>query len=99
MAEARVSGGSWAGRPGWWLRPCQGLSVTLARLLANQSDGSGEDADKECQGGSSVMLTVLHRASAPVLVRMAAPPRLLWSCVLTELALLPVLLPLVSFSW
>ena len=55
MAEARVSGGSYAGRPGWWLRPCQGLSVTLAHFVPNQSDGSGEDADKERQGRSCVV--------------------------------------------
>ena len=55
VAEARVSGGSYAGRPGWWLRPCQGLSVTLAHFVPNQSDGSGEDADKERQGRSCVV--------------------------------------------
>lgn len=73
--------------------------MTLACFLPNQSDGPGEDADKEHQGRSSVILIVLHRVSGPVLMRMAASPWLLWLCVLTKLALLPVLLPLVLFSW
>lgn len=48
--------------------------MTLAHFVPNQSDGSGEDADKECQGRSSVVLTVLPRVSGPVLLRMAASP-------------------------